>query len=87
MITLTWDELEQHEDDLKEYLKERMDEDKLRQLAEDLCQLGYAVSTHGNCNNCKAKDCKYRPDWGDSVRWNCPLWRGEEHEDIPEGTL
>lgn len=38
MITLTWDELEQHEDDLKEYLKERREEDKLRQLAEDLCQ-------------------------------------------------
>ena len=38
MITLTWDELEQHEDDLKEYIKERREEDKLRQLAEDLCQ-------------------------------------------------
>ena len=38
MITLTWDELEQHKDDLKEYLKELREEDKLRQLAEDLCQ-------------------------------------------------
>ena len=38
MITLTWDELEQHEDNLKEYIKERREEDKQRQLIEDLCQ-------------------------------------------------
>lgn len=46
----------------------------------DYARLGYKVSTYNNCNNCKAKDCKYRPNWGDFVRWNCPLWKGEQDE-------
>lgn len=46
----------------------------------DYARLGYLVSTHNNCNNCKAKDCKYRPDLGNFVRWNCPLWKGEQDE-------
>lgn len=34
----------------------------------------------GNCNNCDvAKGCKYRPNWGQMVRYNCPFYfRGEE---------
>ena len=44
----------------------------------DYARLGYKVSTYDNCNNCKDKECKYRPEWGDSVRWNCPLWKGDE---------
>ena len=33
------------------------------------------------CNTCgKLKDCEYRPEWGDSVRWNCPLWKGGDGE-------
>lgn len=31
-----------------------------------------------NCNTCADKDCKYRPIPGDTVRANCPLWRGPE---------
>jgi hypothetical protein len=31
-----------------------------------------------NCNTCADKDCKYRPIPGDTVRANCPLWRGSE---------
>ena len=44
----------------------------------DYARLGYKVSTYNNCNDGKAKECKYRPDWGDSVRWNCPLWEGKQ---------
>lgn len=46
----------------------------------DYARLGYKVSTHNNCNNCQNKNCGYKPDWGDSVRWNCPLWKGDQHD-------
>lgn len=44
----------------------------------DYARLGAKVASYNNCNNCKSKlDCKYVPDWGHDVRWNCPLWRGD----------
>ena len=46
----------------------------------DYARLGYKVSTYDSCNNCADKECKYRPEWGDSVRWNCPLWTAERKE-------
>lgn len=60
----------------------RFDQDRedLIQLIISICdyaRLGYKISTHNNCNNCGARECKYKPDWGDSVRWNCPLWEKE----------
>ena len=27
-----------------------------------------------NCNNCRNKNCQYRPKWGERVRINCPLY-------------
>lgn len=42
----------------------------------DYARLGASVSTHDNCNNCADKGCQYRPKPGQSVRWNCPLWKG-----------
>ena len=45
----------------------------------DYARLGYNVSTYNNCNNCKDKECEYKPKWGEPpVRWNCPLWKAEE---------
>ncbi len=48
----------------------------------DYARLGMKVSTYNSCNTCRGRDegCKYRPEWGDSVRWNCPLWVGERKE-------
>ena len=46
----------------------------------DLARLGAKVIKHNNCNNCKKKDCEDCPEWGDSVRWNCPLWKGGDGE-------
>lgn len=46
----------------------------------DYARLGMKVSTYNSCNNCRAEECKYRPEWGDSVRWNCPLWTAERKE-------
>ena len=34
------------------------------------------MASKPNCNTCADKDCKYRPIPGDTVRANCPLWRG-----------
>ena len=36
------------------------------------------LASNPNCNTCADKDCKYRPIPGDTVRANCPLWRGPE---------
>lgn len=27
-----------------------------------------------NCNNCGDRECPYKPEWGGTVRVNCPLW-------------
>ena len=47
----------------------------------DYARLGYNVSTYDNCNNCKRKGCVYIPKLGQTVRWNCPLWKGDEVEE------
>lgn len=39
------------------------------------------LASKPNCNTCADKDCKYRPIPGDTVRANCPLWRGPDKED------
>ena len=36
------------------------------------------LASKPHCNTCADKDCKYRPIPGDTVRANCPLWRGPE---------
>ena len=35
----------------------------------------------GDCNNCGAKDCVYKPAPGQIVRYNCPFYKeeGEQH--------
>lgn len=34
-----------------------------------------------DCNNCGAKrDCKYAPELGTPVRWNCPLWQDKRKD-------
>ena len=48
----------------------------------DLLQLGITVSRMPNCNDCGNAMCEYRPKWGQSVRYNCPLHmkEGQEHK-------
>ena len=32
-----------------------------------------------NCNDCRIKYiCPHSPNWGDTVRYNCFRWRGEQ---------
>ena len=44
------------------------------------------LASKPNCNTCADKDCKYRPIPGDTVRANCPLWRGPECGEHGQGT-
>jgi len=47
----------------------------------DYAGLGIAVSKLNDCNNCGARrNCKYVPEWGGPVRFNCPLWKGEKDD-------
>lgn len=34
------------------------------------------IAETGCCNDCRKKDCEYRPQWGDMVRYNCPHYEG-----------
>ena len=37
-----------------------------------------AIMALPNCNDCgKAQRCEYLPGWGETVRFNCPLWEAE----------
>ena len=41
----------------------------------DYARLGMEVSAYNNCNTCGIiKACKFAPEYGKAVRWNCPLW-------------
>lgn len=31
----------------------------------------------GSCNDCKHKDCKCMPNYGDIARYNCPFYEGK----------
>lgn len=44
----------------------------------DYAKLGYTLVTYNSCNNCKVHNCKYEPKWGEPIRCNCPLWKGED---------
>ena len=35
--------------------------------------------TH-SCNECHNKECGFKPKPGNMVRYNCPLFKGEENE-------
>lgn len=42
-----------------------------------MCQLEEILALP-NCNDCgKAKECEKRPNCGETVRFNCPLWEAE----------
>lgn len=49
-----------------------------RQLAEWL-KLLKRILDLGDCNNCASlsSPCRYRPRWGDQVRYNCPFYAKE----------
>lgn len=40
----------------------------------------YKASVYHNCNNCGRKECQFKPEWGETVWWKCPLWEEGEQE-------
>ena len=70
-----WHELNEYRQERNEALAEleqvKHQRDSYRMYHDDL-------ASKPNCNTCADKDCKYRPIPGDTVRANCPLWRGPE---------
>lgn len=38
------------------------------------------LSSKPDCNTCARKYCEYKPRVGQTVRANCPLWRGPRKE-------
>lgn len=39
------------------------------------------INSH-DCNECAdSKDCGYRPEWGELIRYNCPLFVKRDEED------
>ena len=36
------------------------------------------IVSNPECNTCKNKNCECRPKPGDTTRFNCPLWEGED---------
>ena len=46
--------------------------DNLKCIKSDLWMLREIMSLP-NCNDCKRKDCSYKPKWGEHIRYNCPL--------------
>ena len=66
------DRLEDENEKLRAELEQvKHQRDSYRMYHDDL-------ASKPNCNTCADKDCKYRPIPGDTVRANCPLWRGSE---------
>lgn len=40
------------------------------------------IQSLGNCNNCNLSNrCKYAPELGDPVRYNCPFYESKRYED------
>lgn len=58
--------------------------DNLEQATAEL--IGYKIyydemTSKEDCNTCNKLACIYRPALGDTVRVNCPLWRGRKQHD------
>lgn len=55
---------------------------KLLYRIADLVRLAARVSELPTCNDCAIQTaCKIRPEWGDEVRYNCPLWQMPDKEE------
>ena len=48
--------------------------------AESALMFAEVMSRSHTCNNCGQKDCGYKPEWGEQVRYNCFWWKEGHHE-------
>lgn len=56
----------------EQLLRVQVDRDTYKGLYEDVTRSGHC------CNNCGKILCEYRPDPGQVMRFNCPLWKAKE---------
>ncbi len=56
----------------EELLRVQADRNIYMGLYEDVTRSGH------DCNNCGRAYCKYMPDPGQVMRFNCPLWQAKE---------
>lgn len=60
----------------------------MSRLDENISEIAYVLDTlmayrrivqSGDCNSCvESKNCKYAPELGEQVRYNCPFYKGKE---------
>ena len=80
---MTLDEAIQHEEEKADYDcyndEQRKYAEEHRELAEWL-KLLKRILDLGYCNNCEMLNspCRYAPEWGEPVRYNCPFYSKEE---------
>lgn len=61
-------------------LRAELEQVKRERDAYEVCSKD--LLSKGNCNECGGKEnCTYRPRPGETVRANCPLWRGSQKEE------
>lgn len=52
----------------------------IKSIKSDIWML-HEIMSLPNCNDCKNKDCEYKPKWGEHIRYNCPLHNADRKTD------
>ena len=55
----------------------------IKSVKSDIWML-HEIMSLPNCNDCKNKDCEYKPKWGEHIRYNCPLHTDRKTENRSE---
>ena len=55
----------------------------IKSVKSDIWML-HEIMSLPNCNDCKNKDCEYKPKWGEHIRYNCPLHTDRKTENSSE---
>lgn len=61
-----------------------MTEDRLNKTISDVAYILDSLITlkqiqkTGDCNVCKNKECEYKPEVGQMVRYNCPFYKADK---------
>lgn len=55
----------------------------IKSVKSDIWML-HEIMSLPNCNDCKNKDCEYKPKWGEHIRYNCPLHTDRKAENSSE---
>ena len=59
--------MSQRDEDAKDFAR-------MLRYAADCIEYYQRVKSFHDCNDCGKRNCEYRPELGEQVRTNCPLW-------------